>query len=107
MGLIAHSIFILYYNRYILSLAKEFILMKIKAKKWHPSTECYRPYLLPIDEVTMLTTDMDKIIQCARCAKTMSFGSSYTSLHIHDGAGFGYPVCEQCYADEAELERNN
>ena len=105
MGLIAHSIFILYYNRYILSLAKEFILMRIKAKKWHPSIKDYRPYKLPIDEVVMFTPDMNKIIQCAGCAKTISFGSSYTSLHIHNHAGFGYPVCEQCYNDEAKLER--
>lgn len=81
--------------------------MKIKAKKWHPSIKGYRPYKLPIDEVVMFTPDMNKIIQCAGCAKTISFGSSYSSLHIHDGAGFGYPVCEQCYTEEAELEKNN
>lgn len=81
--------------------------MKIKAKKWDPSIKSYRPYKLPIDEVVMFTPDMNKTIQCAECAKTISFGSSYTSLHIHNSVGFGYPVCELCYVRETEFEKKN
>ena len=55
-------------------------------------------------EKTTYSSDMDKLIACASCGKTITFGEGYTSRKITNNVGFGYCVCEQCYEKECNTK---
>lgn len=69
------------------------------AQRWDPARRRYSAYELPYG-ASMYETDMDRVISCARCGMHVTFGSCYTSRQIHNGAGFGFAVCPECYAEE-------
>ncbi len=69
--------------------------------KWNYKKHDYEPYKIPDDwNCKTYSEDMDEIINCARCGRTVKFGDCYTSLEIHKESGFGYGVCENCYNAE-------
>ena len=72
-------------------------------RKWNEKTRAYEPYTVP-DEWNLLTyaNDMDEPCNCAQCGKPMRYGDGYTSMQVHTPVGFGYMVCESCYAAERE-----
>lgn len=71
--------------------------------KWNFKKHVYEPYSVPEEWNTPLhTNDLNQIVNCAQCGKEIKFGDTYTSRQIHNAAGFGYPVCGECY----EKERN-
>lgn len=71
--------------------------------KWNYEKQDYEPYVLPEEWRTPLyCEDMGALIDCAQCGREIEFGDAYTSLEIHNGLGFGYPVCEDCYREEWE-----
>lgn len=70
--------------------------------KWNYKTKEYDEYKLPTGNVKLICNDMDEEIVCTSCGKDTTFGVCYTSREIHTKVGFGYPVCEECYAVESE-----
>ena len=78
----------------------------ILAQKWDFSSRAYQPYEIPSDWTCVLDVDdMDTIINCASCGKKLLFGNGYTSRCIHNGCGFGYSVCADCYTNEIKAEK--
>lgn len=79
----------------------------MKAGKWNHKTREYDYYETPEEWHTPLYTDnMEEIVNCAQCGREIAYGDCYTSREIHNGYGFGYPVCEDCLKEEWERERN-
>ena len=75
-------------------------------KKWNWKTREYDPYEIPDDwNVKTYSNDMGEIVNCPHCGREVEFGDTYTSREIHTEHGFGYSVCEVCYAREWERER--
>lgn len=75
----------------------------MNAQKWNPRKHEYEPYQIPKEWFTPLyLDDMDTEINCAGCGKEIKFGDSFTSHHIHNSYGMGYPVCEVCYRMECQ-----
>lgn len=76
--------------------------------KWNYKKHDYEPYRMPSDwNCKTYSDDMDEIINCAQCGRSVKFGDCYTSLEIHSGIGFGYGVCENCYNAEFLRKINN
>jgi hypothetical protein len=75
-------------------------------RKWNEEKGEYEPYDVPSWwRVSRHETDMDTAINCAQCGRMVDYGKSYTSLQVHDEAGFGYMVCGRCHDREvAERE---
>lgn len=71
------------------------------AGKWNYETHEYDAYTLP-KGAALYSSDMDKIINCASCGRTVVFGDTFTSFEIHDAVGFGYGVCPLCHAQEVK-----
>ena len=77
------------------------------AQRWNFKTQEYTPFLFPPDFTpTLYTEDMQKEIQCHACFSPLIYGDSYTSRIIHNHAGLGFPVCEDCYEEERQEELN-
>ena len=53
---------------------------------------------------TTYASDMDTVVACAACGKSLKFGDAYTSRKILSNAGFGYAVCKDCYEKEFEVK---
>jgi hypothetical protein len=71
--------------------------------RWNNETHEYDPYTPdPAWTIVLYTQDMNLPINCTNCGKEMVYGDSYTSRELHNAAGFGFPVCEQCYNDEID-----
>ena len=79
-------------------------MIAIKALEWDFEAHAYHDRLIN-EESSLYETDMSKIVN-ANCAKSLPFGDCYTSRKIHNQAGLGFAVCEQCYNQEWEEERN-
>lgn len=72
-----------------------------KLQRWREINHRYEPHLVPDEwNVKTYSDDMDERVNCARCGKKIKFGDSYTSRQIHNGFGFGYAVCPECYEEE-------
>lgn len=76
------------------------------AGKWNYKTQDYDEYDLP-ENSCVYTPDMDKVINCACCGNTLTYGSSYTSKEIHTQQGFGFGVCSDCYQSEMKRYQEN
>lgn len=77
-------------------------------KKWDNETRSYSPYKVPSEwHCPLYTEDMEEVINCVQCGKEMKYGEGFTSREIHNPFGLGYSVCENCYAEEWERNRNN
>lgn len=74
------------------------------ARKWNFKTRKYVPIEIP-DTCKTYSDDMDEIITCPICNKSLKFGDGYTSRTIHTGFGIGYTVCNTCYEAEYREER--
>lgn len=75
-------------------------------KRWNVEKGVYEPYSVPKEwHCQAFETDMNKIINCARCGKEIPFGDSYASRQIHTDYGLAYSVCRTCYEKEYEEER--
>lgn len=75
--------------------------------KWNYKTLEYEEYTVPDSwKVKLFSDDMYEEINCASCGKSMKYGDGYTSRTIHSKHGIGYTVCEDCYNNEIEEERN-
>lgn len=73
-------------------------------QKWDYQAHEYRSIVVPIGWNCKLYTDnMDELVNCPHCGKELKFGETFTSEEIHNSAGMGYGVCEECY--DHELER--
>ena len=69
--------------------------------KWNYEKHDYEPHRIPDSwNSPVYTQNMDEVVNCVQCGREFTFGESYTSLEIHDGVGFGYPVCRDCYGEE-------
>lgn len=76
-------------------------------RRWDYGTRSYEPFEVPDEWKPIVYSDnMSEKINCPHCGKEMLYGTSYTSLEIHTGSGFGYAVCSRCYDQEAERRRN-
>ncbi len=74
-------------------------------QKWNHQKRDYEQYVVPEDwKVSLYSSDMDKLINCPHCGKTIKFGDGYTSKEIHNHMGFGYSVCEKCHEEELKRE---
>lgn len=71
----------------------------MKAIKFNFKTKTYEEYELPKGS-SLHEIDMNKVISCAECGKSIEFGYSYASRQIHTEIGLGYGVCEECYYKE-------
>lgn len=75
-------------------------------QKWDFDKHEYLPFEVPDDRIVVLyTEDMDLPIDCTNCGKHMTYGKGLTSRTIHNHFGLGYPVCQDCYDKEWELEK--
>lgn len=80
-------------------------------QKWNFKKHEYET--ISVDDITfhspLYTTNMGERVNCINCKKDTVFGACYTSRQYHDnnGFGFGYPVCEECYKKEVELDLKN
>ena len=77
----------------------------IAAKEWSYITHSYHDIVISADSA-LYEEDMDKLVKCAKCSKTLPFGSCYTSRKIHNQYGLGFGVCEDCYENERKEEAN-
>lgn len=73
------------------------------AQRWNVKTKLYEEYELP-EEAILYSDNMDVIVQCARCAEKLVYGSGYTSRQIHTNLGIGYSVCPKCHEKELKEE---
>lgn len=70
-------------------------------RRWNYDEQVYEPYEVPDDwNVKSYSENMDEIVNCPHCGQKVTFGSCYTSKEIHTAGGFGYAVCDECYATE-------
>jgi len=73
-------------------------------QKWDHRNRVYNPHKIPDDwKVATFCSSMGTLVNCAQCGKLMHYGDCYTSREIHNPAGIGFAVCEDCY--EAEWTR--
>lgn len=78
----------------------------MKIRKWNYKGRVYEEYEIPEDwKVIIYTDNMNEMINCTSCGSPLRYGSCYTSLELHNGHGFGYPVCENCYNEEWKRRR--
>jgi hypothetical protein len=76
--------------------------------KWNYGTRDYDPYRIPEEWHTPIySEDMDEIVNCCQCGREIKYGDTYTSKEIHNGLGFGYPVCSECYEEELKRRCDN
>lgn len=73
-------------------------------QKWNFATHQYELFDSPAVNVKLIAMDLDEHVDCANCGKDMEYGDGYTSRTIHNNAGLGFPVCEDCYTVERENE---
>ena len=77
-------------------------------RKWNYLTHQYEKHIITDDwHVTTYEDDMETKVNCACCGKQITHGQSYCSLEIHTQLGFGYDVCEDCYAEEMKRRLEN
>ena len=77
-------------------------------RRWNYLTHQYEKHIVPDDwHVTLYETDMNKQVNCACCGKQITHGDAYCSMEIHTHLGFGYDVCEECYAEEIKRRLEN
>lgn len=73
--------------------------------KWNLEKSQYEPYTIPDDWFCPIyCNDMDEPINCCNCGKKITFGDGFTSRFIQTKVGMGYSVCEDCCAQEREIE---
>jgi hypothetical protein len=73
--------------------------------KWNFQTKEYEDYFVPKNwKVCAYIDDLNSLINCASCGKSIIAGDTYTSRQIQGVLGFGYMVCEDCYSKEREEE---
>lgn len=76
--------------------------------KWNYRYQVYDSYEIPEDwNVKTFSNDMDEIVNCCQCGKAIKFGDGYTSKEVHTKAGMGYAVCEDCYSQEWERDKES
>jgi len=80
--------------------------MQQLAQKWNFKTKKYENYILS-NKAILFTMDMDEIVSCSSCGKSIIYGKTYTSKKIHNHYGLGYPVCEECYKKELSEAQEN
>ena len=76
-------------------------------RKWNYQKKAYEPYTPPAGRISLYEPVMETPIVCASCGKQMTFGDGYTSLTLHNDAGFDYSVCESCNSTELDEEIEN
>ena len=70
-------------------------------EKWNFKLKKYEPYEVKKGwRVALWSDDMNLKINCANCGKEVKFGTTYTSMKIHNDFGLGYSVCSKCYEKE-------
>lgn len=75
-------------------------------RKWDFKLEKYLPYEIPVNwNIALCEVDMNTVIDCAGCGKSIPYGESYTSRTIHTDVGLGYALCEDCYEKELDEEK--
>lgn len=75
-------------------------------RKWNFKARDYEPYEVPDEwNVKTFSMDMDEIVNCPNCGRTLTFGETYTSRKIHTAHGMGFGVCETCYEKEWQEEK--
>lgn len=76
-------------------------------QKWDYTTRCYIQLPVPDDwNCLTISEDMETVINCPHCGKTLKYGDGYTSMEIYSML-FGYIVCEKCYQEEIRRRRRN
>lgn len=77
----------------------------VHMRKWNYDKHEYGDYEIPEDwYCPIYCNDMDEVVNCSSCGKSLTFGDCYTSAVIHSGCGFGYPVCYDCRQLEIQEE---
>lgn len=77
-------------------------------QKWNYETHKYEEHLVPTgSRVVLYSPNMELMVDCANCLRPLKMGDTYTSKTIHSEAGFGFPVCEHCYAEERADEEES
>lgn len=72
-------------------------------KKYNCETRKYEDYNIPDHWNTpLMSNNMKLLINCANCGRLIELGKGYVSRKIHNELGFGYSVCDKCYAKECE-----
>lgn len=69
------------------------------AEKYDFKERRYKRYILPAG-AAMERDNLEDVVNCANCGRTITYGESYTSLTIHNPYGIGYCVCGQCHYKE-------
>lgn len=70
-------------------------------KRWNVGKRQYENYDVPDSRrVATFRNDMNEIVDCASCGKSIPYGLSYTSIEFHTAMGFGFCVCDECYEKE-------
>lgn len=73
----------------------------MQLNKWNYEKHEYETYYVPDEwNVTLWSPCLLELVNCAHCGKELTYGDSYTSFEIHNHAGLGYCVCEDCYKKE-------
>ena len=77
-------------------------------RRWNYEKQAYDPFEIPDAwNAKSYAADMDEIVNCAKCGRSITYGSSYTSREIRTTYGFGYAVCGECYDAERKREENH
>lgn len=77
----------------------------MRVNKWDFKKHEYNEVEIPYGwNIKLHSFDMNIKVNCVNCGCVKTYGECYTSRQYHDGFGFGYAVCEDCYQNEWTLE---
>ena len=73
-------------------------------KKWNYEKNDYEEYKVPDDWYCPLIEDMDVVINCAQCGKSILYSEGYSSQEIHTDRGLAFSVCDHCSTQEFQRQ---
>ena len=52
--------------------------------------------------VSSYETDVNTVVNCATCGKSLTYGDAWLSWEIFDDRGLAYAVCKECFDEECK-----
>lgn len=70
-------------------------------KRWNCEKHKYEEYNVSSNwKCELYSTDLEELIDCANCGKSIKIEEKYRSIEIHTETGQEYAVCKRCFRDE-------
>lgn len=70
-------------------------------ERWNADKKMFEEYVVSDEwEVAVLSSDMEKVVNCASCGAEIPWKVAYASMEIRGPIGLGYGICERCHDEE-------